>query len=489
MLWLPVFLKGQVQFSYLYDFEGEGEAGNNILPLKGGRYLISEFAPSYKTGKRVEQAAFFIIDSLGNRLLKKSYVFDTLLVRNGKMIALSDGNFADIRTLQDLDSNNNLINRVVLIKFDENLDTLWTKIYEDSITQNLIARTVHEHLDSGLIIVASNYHSSTNRNALLIKTNNMGRELHRREIPAARRGELYNISSFYDSGFYASGYINNSSADIFNPYVVKLDLDLNIIWKKDYPFSITSAPYNLVHSDSAVMLCTNSSLDKVAWRTVSRKQLIKIDSTGKILWQKIHDRLGYFTSYDKILKLANSTIIALGNYEQAYVSNGESYPTLTKLTPQGDTIWMHRLYYESLYSGQYLRDIALTPDGGFILAGDASSDSRPTQDIWVVKTDSNGCYTPSCHSRVYDIRLGINRLDEKPIRWRAYPNPVSETLNMELNNNESGNFQLFSLDGRLVLEGNLNVANPVDVSELPSATYELVIQVGTRVDSKLIFKK
>ena len=207
------------------------------------------------------------------------------------------------------------------------------------------------------------------------------------------------------------------------------------------------------------------------------------------MWRKTHDRIGYFTTYSKIIESKDATIIALGNYEQAYISNGLSYPTLTKLTPQGDTIWMHRLYYESLYSGQYLRDIALSPDGGFILVGDASSDHRPTQDIWVVKTDSNGCYNPSCHSRVYDIRLGINKLDEEPIRWRVYPNPAHETLNIELKNNETGHYQLFSLDGRLILEGEMAESNKLNVTELAPANYELVIKVGSRVDSKLIFKR
>ena len=337
--------------------------------------------------------------------------------------------------------------------------------------------------------MVSNSHSSTNRNALFIKTDQKGREQYRREILAIRRGEIYNISNFQDSVFFASGFSNSSSTDVFNPYLVKLDSELNTIWKKDYPFSITSAPYNLVHSDSTVMLCADSLIDHVSWRTVSRKHLFKIDNTGKIIWQKTHGSLGYFTFYSKIIELDNSALIALGHYEQAYISNGEFYPTLTKLTPQGDTIWMHRLYYESLYSGQYLRDIALSPDGGFVMVGDASSDHRPTQDIWVVKTDSNGCYTPSCHSRVYDIRLGINKLDEEPIRWRVYPNPAHETLNIELKNNETGHYQLFSLDGRLVLDGEIAQTNQLNVTELAPANYELVVKVGSRVDSKLIFKR
>ncbi|MCB0481991.1 MAG: hypothetical protein KDC83_11205, partial [Flavobacteriales bacterium] len=193
LLWLPVCLQGQVQFNNLYDFEGEGEAGNNILPLKGGGYLISEFAPSYKTGKRVEQAAYFIIDSLGNRLLKKSYAFDSSLVREGKMISLNDGSFADIRTLQDLDSNNNLINRVVLIKFDENLDTLWTRTFEDTVSQKLNARTIIQAQDSGIIILAIKQNGSINTNTIILSLDKEGNEILRREITTPRRGELYSI--------------------------------------------------------------------------------------------------------------------------------------------------------------------------------------------------------------------------------------------------------------------------------------------------------
>ncbi|MCB0482874.1 MAG: T9SS type A sorting domain-containing protein, partial [Flavobacteriales bacterium] len=153
------------------------------------------------------------------------------------------------------------------------------------------------------------------------------------------------------------------------------------------------------------------------------------------------------------------------------------------------TIWMHRLYYESLYSGQYLRDIALSPDGGFILVGDASSYNRPTQDIWVVKVDSNGCYTPSCHSRVYDIRLGINRLNQEPIKWKIYPNPTSDFLRVELADNEAGLYQITSLEGKVVIEGGLNELSDIDVSMLSNAMYELVLRVGSRTESKLFYKK
>ena len=59
--------------------------------------------------------------------------------------------------------------------------------------------------------------------------------------------------------------------------------------------------------------------------------------------------------------------------------------------------------------------------------------------------------------------------------FKVYPNPVHDMLYISGNNSTSYPYTLFSVDGRLLLNGEVQNGDPVNVSELPSGFYILKI--------------
>lgn len=59
--------------------------------------------------------------------------------------------------------------------------------------------------------------------------------------------------------------------------------------------------------------------------------------------------------------------------------------------------------------------------------------------------------------------------------FKVYPNPVHNLLYISGNDSTPYPYSLFTIDGRLLLRGEVQNGDPVDVSELPSGIYILKV--------------
>lgn len=85
------------------------------------------------------------------------------------------------------------------------------------------------------------------------------------------------------------------------------------------------------------------------------------------------------------------------------------------------------------------------------------------------------------------------RLPNQPIEGvRVYPNPASETVNIEFTNlpEAKAEFVLRDLHGRLLEQGNIqHTLTPLDVKHLTKGTYLLLITAGDKNEKFKIVKQ
>jgi hypothetical protein len=152
--------------------------------------------------------------------------------------------------------------------------------------------------------------------------------------------------------------------------------------------------------------------------------LLKLDSAGNKLWDKVYGGTGlekYFGinnftihSFSVIPTLGNNFILAGTTSSPASgaisdTSRGADDIWLVKLDSSGNKIWDKR-YGGS--TGDMFAHIIPTNDGGYILCGstqspqglDVSDTSRGDYDVWVIKIDSLG-------NKQWDKRYGGNLMD------------------------------------------------------------------------------
>lgn len=176
-----------------------------------------------------------------------------------------------------------------------------------------------------------------------------------------------------------------------------------------------------------------AALHGVGQNADDRPQLVKLDTGGTELWNRTYGGEFYGTGFFVVAEVPISgDLIACG---QKWFTGLNVPPyrkgILLRATSEGDSLWMR----EYLYSDSTVvdcqgvfRDVQPTPDGGFIVVGEARGNingSNPpglSVDVWVVKVDSLGCIIPGCDDLSTPITEQITNLKEAVT---VFPNPTS----------------------------------------------------------------
>ncbi len=298
-------------------------------------------------------------------------------------------------------------------KLDGNGNLIWEKNYGGS--EDDFAMDLQPTLDGGYVMVGGS------ASANIDLTNNKGRtDLWVLKINAD--GELLWSKSFGGSGVemgtsiqtISDGYIlagctgsggeSGVSAGFGGNefWVLKLDLDGDLVWEKTYGGKRHDAAKSILVSNNDEFLIagntwsndgdvSNNNGHSDAW-------IIKIDNVGTLLWEKTFggdtpDRL------NSLSKTNDGNYIFAGvKSEMDLVSNGfygrydEQYWVL-KFSESGQLLW-EETYGGNKYDEAY--SVEPTLDGGYIIGGsvqsnlDEFSSNLGNLDAWIIKTDGTG---------------------------------------------------------------------------------------------------
>ncbi len=193
--------------------------------------------------------------------------------------------------------------------------------------------------------------------------------------------EAESILQTTDGGFIIAGHTNLNSGDVTDNHatntddfwVVKTSATGAIQWKKCYGGTADDKAYSILQTADGNYIVAGSSVStngdvtgvhinpyNALWGDY---WIIKIDSSGTLLWQKT---IGG-TSLDvarKIIQTSDGGFIVVGEgYAQNAWDGDFTYgDNIVKLSSTGDIQWV-------TYGGTYNYDIKQTPDGGYIAVG------------------------------------------------------------------------------------------------------------------------
>ena len=182
--------------------------------------------------------------------------------------------------------------------------------------------------------------------------------------------------------------------------------------------------------------------------------IYKLDASLNLVWdKKIRGQTPtYTTEIIRILEQPDSSIVAFGTkVDSTYITKG----MMIRLSPFGDSLWARYFYVIGNQGDEHiLSDAKPTPDGGYILCGQAKAISGPRpQQGWLLKLDSMGCLVPGCHitavKQVEDhLRMSI----------KVFPNPATEYINIYIPKTpypSTLQLQLYDLNGHLLQHHNI----------------------------------
>ena len=218
--------------------------------------------------------------------------------------------------------------------------------------------------------------------------------------------QAYSIQQTVDGGYIVGGRTNSNNGDIFGNHggiyfwILKLDGLGSIQWKKILGGSDNETPFAIHQTSDGGYVVAGNTLsndgnvsgnhgDYDAW-------VVKIDSSGTILWQKTLGGSGWEEAWDVQQTTDGGYIVAgrSGSSDGDLTANyGSLDYWIVKLSIVGEIQWQKSLGGSGLDLGY---SVEQTTDGGYIVAGESDSQNghitgnHGGSDYWVVKLNFEG---------------------------------------------------------------------------------------------------
>jgi len=256
--------------------------------------------------------------------------------------------------------------------------TTWARAY-----QRFTALALDITPDGDYILVGSGVYGQVSHDAWILKINDLGKVLwqKRYDFADAVAEQITSVQVTSDGGYIMAGTFRVSiTGDNF--WVLRLDSSGNILWQKSYVGAgYESRAFIQATSDGGYVMSGNSGSLSDGYEAI----VIRLDSSGNILWQKSYSGFALPTYHYEIHQTSDDGYILAGDTTSFGAASSDLL--LLKLDSAGDILW------QKIYGGtrfEYESSVQQTADGGYILTGITSSFGAGIHSLWLLKLDSAG---------------------------------------------------------------------------------------------------
>ena len=473
----PFMIQSQILFNKRINCGGADGAysvlqNGNGFSLFGFKYFYygSRYDYRYLTLK---------IDSAGDTLFTKSYgkiKYDYYCGDWGGVSAFKN-KYYEYGSVVDTTGKG----KTILYKFDVIGDTVFSKIIGD--TSDQYGYSVKPTRSKKLVLFGSSDTLDPNFDYSLICVDTLGNVKFKKHYGTTYPENPGGIDTCLDGGFILGGWRQLPGANNYIGYVVKTDSLGNQQWQNTYG---NYASQSIFTCKKWGYVITGDYKDSVvAGDVFARANLIKINNNGGIVWQRQYGASAYVENAIISYELPNGDIITCGtvghiNNPPVNTFNYGVYGFIMRTDSSGN-LKFYQTYEADTFKGSqnYLRDIKPLPDGGFIAVGFVQPNDGTSQDVWVLRVDSNGCLAPGCSTG-----LGIEQLSMQNEELRIWPNPTNGILNVAytITDPTCTDATLLLIEtgtGRILVNKTVacgSAQTQIDMNEFANGVYSLSIQ-------------
>jgi Secretion system C-terminal sorting domain len=492
---LFVFFSGlvfcqQPVLEWAKNFGGSlGESGNSIIATKDNELLIvgntSSINNDLDSIKGNTDAWVLKLDRNGQKTLSKTYGGSRIDLAN-VIIQTTDGNFLVGGATSSKDNDilkNQGQSDAWLFKIDKQGNLLWSKTYGG--LKNETIKSVIE-TTNGDILIGINSNSDDgdfpeNKGAddwWILKLSKTGDIVWKKRIGGNQSDQLYKLANIDDKSFLVVGEYSSNDGALTNTKsdaIIKMDSTGQIIWYRSFgsPKSSNWLTNNLQSvSVSPDRLNIVAIGDSYNFDTEGADILVyKIDTSGNLVWHKLYGGTKIETG-KKIEILKNGDIMCLGGTfsSDGDVSNnnGLSDIWLFLLDAEGFLKWQ-KSYGGS--RGESGNDFFFTSENKVTIVATSSSDNG-------IFNNNYGNGDIAVIQVKYDISSSIELVNDL-LNVKIFPNPVDKILHIQVENEQIEDLVITDLSGRVIKSNKIEAYNQhieLDCANFSSGTYVLKIK-------------
>jgi hypothetical protein len=277
----------------------------------------------------------------------------------------TDGGYAEVSHSYDVMGN--LIGAGIH-KLDSSGSIQWQKLLRGTLINSFLQTT------EGGYMMAGGWWS-----ALIVKLDPTGNVQWATDYGAS---PPYSIEQTTDGGYIVAGLNGGVDQDDF--WILKLDSEGNIQWSKTYGGGYSDVAYSIEQTtDGGYIVAGFTSSFGAGGGDV---WILKLDSVGNIQWQKTYGGPGDDRAYS-VQQTSDGSYIAAG-FSTSFNVTGFSDGWVLKLDSNGNILWQ-KIYSGEPWNVEGIQSIQQTIDGGYIACG-YNGLQGGTCDAWVLKLDGNG---------------------------------------------------------------------------------------------------
>ena len=246
-----------------------------------------------------------------------------------------------------------------------------------------IGRSVAQTTDGGYIVAGeTDSYGSGERDVYLIKADAGCHELWHKVFGGPYMDVGRSVAQTSDGGYVVLGETDTSGAGVPVIYLVRTDTSGNKVWAKTFDGGGANHGYSVQPTSDGGFIIAGQT----AGGGGGYVYLIKTDADGNKLWAKTLGR-GQSDIGRSVRQTSDGGYVIAG----ATLSSGSLDVYLLRTDANGDTLWT-RTYGGPGDDVGY--SVQLTSDGGYLITGSTTSYGAGGQDVWLIKTDSQGNIGP-----------------------------------------------------------------------------------------------
>ena len=270
-----------------------------------------------------------------------------------------------------------------LIKVDSDGNELWNRTFGGPGGRNREeGHQVIEASDGGLVLIGhTDQYGAGSRDAWLIKTDSQGNELWNRTFGGEAPDAGYSVQETPDGGLIVGGYTSSFGAGQLDSWLIKTDSDGNELWNKTFGGAGNDYCFSVQQTMDGGFACAGYTSPTPDQRDV---WLFKADSEGNELWSQTFGGSGFDVCYE-LVETADAGLVLFGDTESRGAGGPDCW--LIKTDSQGNELWNRTYGGEAYDSGSSVQE---TRDGGLVLLGQTNSYGAGGNDLWLIRTDSEG---------------------------------------------------------------------------------------------------
>lgn len=353
-----------------------------------------------------------------------------------------------------------LVNIAYVQKFNLNGDSL--DYYEMIDSLGVVFNGIAITQDDNLIVTGYVRPTSANFDVLLVKFDTLLNPIWSQTYGGSNIEAGMNVDTSSDGGFVIGGYTKSYGAGQNDAYLIKTDVAGNFQWQRTCGGIYDDMGWVKVFDNDEIILygAIEQNLVTVTSDSDCKLFIRKYNNAGTLQSENLN-----ITHYCSLVPLTtlirdNSSYYFCSYYFKDTMSSYVPVANIVKSDLNGNLLYARDFTLSTL--ANYSTSMIMLPDKSLLTTGYLFADGITimTEDAWLFRVDSMGCFIPNCW-------LGINQIIHENLSVNIFPNPTNGQFIIKIDSPFENKIVILDALGQIVFETTIK-STTVNISLNPT---------------------